>query len=165
MSDSTESGNDIIDGRTAFHRALTAALDEAATSGVQQLWLCDPDFADWPLAQAPVLDALGRWAHSQRRLTLLAADYTVLGTRFARWLAWRRQWSHIVRCLLVHEEEAPSVPSLLFVPGFTAVRLHDRDRHRGRIHRAATELAPCHQLLDALSQRAEESFPVTTLGL
>lgn len=127
MSDSTESGNDIIDGRAAFHRALTAALDEAATSGAQQLWLCDPDFADWPLAQAPVLDALGRWAHSQRRLTLLAADYTVLGTRFARWLAWRRQWSHIVRCLLVHEEEAPSVPR----PAVRA-RLHGRSPARPR---------------------------------
>ena len=155
----------IIDGRSAFQQAVLAALDEAATAGVQQLWLCDPDFASWPLAQPAVLDALARWANSRRRMTLLANDYRLMPQRFPRWLQWRRQWSHIVQCLAVHPEEAASVPALVYLPDRLAVRLHDLARHRGRIDRAAPDLSRCRELLDALTQRAEESFPVTTLGL
>jgi hypothetical protein len=155
----------VIDGRSAFQQAVLGALDEAAAAGIQQLWLCDPDFASWPLDQPATLDALGRWANSRRRLTLLANDYRLMPQRYPRWLQWRRQWSHIVQCLAVHPEEAASVPALVYLPDRLAVRLYDLERHRGRIDRAAPDLSRCRELLDALTQRAEESFPVTTLGL
>lgn len=154
-----------IDGRPAFQRAVLAALDEAAAAGTQQLWWCDPDFASWPLAQPAVLDALSRWANSHRRLILLANDYRLLPQHYPRWMNWRRQWSHIVQCLAVHPEEAASVPALLYLPDRLAVRLYDLARHRGRADRTALELSRSRELLDALTQRAEESFPVTTLGL
>lgn len=161
-----EGDTELIVGRPAFEQAVLAVLHAAAADpAAQQLWFCDPDFASWPLGQPALLDALGRWAGSRRRLTLLANDYRLVAQRYPRWLAWRRNWSHIVHCLAVHPEEAAAVPALLLVPGRIAVRLHDLERHRGRVYRAAPDLARCSELLDALTQRAEASFPVTTLGL
>lgn len=154
-----------IDSRDGFHRALLAALDEAADAGSAELWLCDPDFDAWPLGRPAMVDALGRWVGSRRRLRLIAADYQGLPRRHPRWMAWRQQWSHVVQCLAVHEELVARVPTLLLVPGRVAVRLHDRERHRGRVERAATDLLRAGELIDALSQRADESLPVTTLGL
>jgi hypothetical protein len=156
----------VIDTRESFQRALIAALDAAAqeTRGTQ-LWLCDPDFSCWPLGQPPVVEAFARWARSHNRLTLLGADYRDLAQRAPRWHAWRRQWSHIVQCLQIHEELAADVPTLLLVPRLLALRLQDRERPRGRVLHAPLELIRCAETIDALSQRAEESLPVTTLGL
>jgi len=89
----------------------------------------------------------------------------VLALRAPRWHAWRRYWSHAVLCLQVHEELAGRVPSLMLVPGVAALRLYDAERVRGRVHREAAELVACREACDALMQRAEESLPVTTLGL
>ncbi|WP_428422962.1 hypothetical protein [Methylibium sp.] len=158
-------GTQVIDTREGFSEALLAALEACAEAGVKQLWLCDPDFARWPLGQPAVIEALIRWANSRRRLTLLAADYGGFAQRFPRWVAWRRQWSHIVQCLAVHEELADKLPTLLFAPELVAVRLHDGERYRGRVYREQADLVQCRELIEALSQRADESFPVTTLGL
>lgn len=156
----------VIDSREGLERALVAALDEAAgQAGPTQLWLCDSDFAAWPLGQPRVVEAFARWARSRNRLTLLAASYAGFAQRVPRWMAWRRQWSHIVHCLAVHEEVAAGVPTLFYAPRLVALRLHDRERYRGRSHRSPLELTGYAELLDALSQRAEEGLPVTTLGL
>lgn len=159
-------GVDAIASRDDFRRALVAAIEAAAQQGgATRLWLCDPDFSNWPLGQPEVVEALSRWARAHRRLTLMAADYRLLAQGAARWHAWRRQWSHVVQCLQVQEEAAAGLPSLILVPGLQMVRLHDRERHRGRVLQGALELTHCSEWLDALSQRAQESLPVTTLGL
>ena len=111
-----EGDADRIDSREGFHRALLAALEEAAEAGSAELWLCDPDFESWPLGRPVVVDALGRWVGSRRRLRLIAADYQGLVRRHPRWVAWRQQWAHVVQCLAVHEELAARVPTLLLVP-------------------------------------------------
>ncbi|KQW66274.1 hypothetical protein [Methylibium sp. Root1272] len=158
-------GTQVIDTREGFARAVLAALDECAEAGAQHLWLCDRDFARWPLGQPAVIEALTRWAGSRRRLTVLAAGYDGFAQRFPRWVHWRRQWSHIVQCLAVHEEVADKLPTLLFAPERVAVRLHDGERYRGRIYRETADLVSCRELVEALLQRADDSFPVTTLGL
>jgi len=159
-------GADAIVSREDFQHALVAAF-EAATQevGASRVWLCDPDFTTWPLGHPDVVEALARWARSHRRLVLLAADYRLLAQSAPRWHAWRRQWSHIVQCLQVQEELAVGLPTLLFAPRLRIVRLHDRERYRGRVLKAPLELTHCGEWLDALSQRAEEGLPVTTLGL
>jgi hypothetical protein len=155
-----------IGSREDFRRGLLAIIDAAAQrSGATQLWLCDPDFSTWPLGHPEVVDALTRWSSSHRRLILLGADYRSLAQSAPRWHAWRRQWSHIVQCLQVHEEAAAGLPTLLLAPGLAAVRLHDRERPLGRVLRGPLELTQCSEWLDALSQRSEEALPVTTLGL
>lgn len=156
---------DAIDSRAAHAAALRALVEEAARAGSAELWMCDRDFADWPLGERTFVAALETWVNSRRRLTLLAADFGVLALRAPRWHAWRRNWSHAVQCLQVHEELAGRVPSLLFVPGLATLRLYDAERVRGRVHREPAELVACREAFDALMQRAEESLPVTTLGL
>jgi hypothetical protein len=154
-----------IEGRKDFQREVLAALEQCAAEGVPQLWMADTDFDAWPLGQPAVVDALARWAGSRRRLTLLAGDYALFPQRFPRWIAWRQQWSHVVQCLVVQEEFVAQLPCLLFAPDRVAVRLFDRERHRGRVLHEAVDLLRCRELVDALSQRSEEGFPVTTLGL
>jgi hypothetical protein len=154
-----------VAGREAFRLAVLGALDECARARTSELWLCDRDFAHWPLGQPAMVEALTRWIGAKRQLTLVAADYTAFPARFPRWVAWRRQWAHAVRCLAAHEEVAAKLPTMLLAPGLIAVRLQDRERLRGRIYRDAQDIARCRDPLDALLQRTEESFPVTTLGL
>lgn len=154
-----------VDGRAEFHAAFLATLDESARDGARHLWWCDADFSNWPLGQPAVIEALTRWVDSKRQLTLIAARYDRFTAQFPRWVTWRRQWSHVVRCLAVHEELAGQVPSLALAPGLVAVQLHDPDRLRGRLYREAYDLRRCKDLVDALSQRTSESFAVTTLGL
>jgi hypothetical protein len=155
-----------IDTREGFRHALLESLDQCGRDGIAHLWLCDPDFSEWPLGQPAVVDALTRWASSRRRLTLVAGSYDHLATRCPRWLAWRRQWSHIVQCLKVLEEHASQVPMLVYGPPSVALRMQDLTRHpRGRRYRSVADIAACGELVDAISQRAEESFPATTLGL
>lgn len=154
-----------IDSRAAHGAALRALLREAAQAGTPELYLCDRDFAAWPLGERDVVEAFAAWVGARRRLTLLAADFGPLALRAPRWHAWRRQWSHVVQCLAVHEELAGRVPSLVFAPGLAALRLYDTERWRGRVHREPAELVACRECCDALMQRAEESLPVTTLGL
>lgn len=157
--------SEAIDSRAAHGAALRALLLEAAQAGTPELYLCDRDFAAWPLGERDVVEAFAAWVGARRRLTLLAADFGPLSLRAPRWHAWRRQWSHVVQCLAVHEELAGRVPSLLFAPGLAALRLYDAERWRGRVHREPAELVACRECCDALMQRAEESLPVTTLGL
>ncbi len=154
-----------IEGRQDFQRELLAALEHCAAEGVAQLWFADLDFDDWPLGQPAVVDALARWAGARRRLTLLAAGYARVPQRFPRWIAWRQQWSHVVQCRVVQEEFVAQLPCLLLAPDRVAVRLFDRERYRGRVLREPVDLLRCRELIDALWQRSEEGFPVTTLGL
>jgi hypothetical protein len=154
-----------IDSRASWHAALRDALRASADAGVMQLWCCDTDFADWPMGEPAWIETLTQWAGAHRRLTLLAADYSLVPARYPRWVAWRRSWTHVVQCLEVCEEDVARVPSLLFAPELLAVRLHDPVQHRGRVYRLPIELLHSRELIDALSQRASEAFPVTTLGL
>jgi hypothetical protein len=153
-----------FEGRAAFEAALLAAFQYCARQRTLQVTCADTDFAAWPLGRTDVLQALGDWVGGTRRLTLIAAHYNVFPQRHTRWVNWRRTWSHAVQCLAVHEELATQVPTLLLTDE-VALRLHDPRRHRGAIYRDAADLARCRDLLDALTQRTEEAFPVTTLGL
>jgi hypothetical protein len=155
-----------IDGRAAFRAALLVALDDCAQADVPEIWLCDPDFVEWPLGQAEVVTALSRWVTPRRRLTLVAGSYEHLAQRCPRWVAWRRQWGHAVHCLQVREEAAAQMPTLLYGPPAVALRMQRMERVlRGRLYRDADDLAPLADLVDALTQRTHEAFPVTTLGL
>jgi hypothetical protein len=155
----------LITSRGEFHEALRAALNEAADAGSAQLWLSDPHFAEWPLGERAVVDALTRWAQSSRRLTMLAATFDEVGRRHPRWVAWRRDWSHIVSCRTNHELESADVPTLLCASGTVSVRLSDPVHHRGRYSHDKSEQLRCKELFDAVSQRSEEVFSATTTGL
>lgn len=155
----------LITSRSEFHAALRSALAEAASVGCRELWLCDADFADWPLGERAVVDSLAQWAGSHRSLTLIARSFDEVARRHARWIEWRRQWSHVVHCRANAELEAGQMPSVLLAAGLSCVYLVDPVHHRGRFSHDAADGIRCREMIDAVLQRSEEAFPVTTTGL
>jgi hypothetical protein len=151
--------------RVEFHDALREALDDIAEAGCREAWLCDEDFADWPLNEPGVVDLLTRWAMAHRKLTVVARGYDEVVRRHPRWVTWRRQWSHIVECRAFEEAEAGQIPTLLLASERIVVRLHDPRRYRGMLSREASDLLRNRELIDAVSQRSVESFAATLLGL
>lgn len=155
----------LITNRAEFHAALRQAFAEAATAGSRELWLADNDFADWPLGERDVIECLSEWVASSRRLTLLANSFDELARCHPRWVAWRRQWAHVVNCRANTELEADAMPTLLIASGTTSVRLSDPVHYRGRVSHDRAEELRCKELFDAVSQRSEEAFPATSTGL
>jgi hypothetical protein len=155
----------LITSRSEFHAALRSALAEAAAVGCRELWLCDNDFADWPLGERQVVDSFAQWAGSHRRLTLIASSFDEVARRHARWNEWRRQWSHIVHCRSNAELESGEMPSVLLASELLSVNLVDPVHYRGRFSHDAADGVLCRELIDAVLQRSEEAYPVTTTGL
>jgi hypothetical protein len=145
--------------------AIRATLADAARVGCRELWLCDVDYAAWPLGERAVVEHLSRWAGSHRRLTLFAASFESLPQCHPRWMAWRRQWSHVVECRALEDIEPGQVPSLLLAPGIATLRIFDTVHWRGSVSRAKADAIRCQETVDALMQRSVESFPATALGL
>lgn len=151
--------------RADFQETVRAAIAQAAELGAPEIFLVDPNFADWPLGERGVVDALTRWVDSRRRLTLMAYSFDDLARRQIRFVEWRRQWAHVVHCRHDDELETEQIPTLLLVPGVVCLRLLDRVRCRGTVSSRPIDLAECRESIDALLQRSVEAFPVTTLGL
>lgn len=151
--------------RGEFHTEVRSAFAEAAVQGCREILLCDPDFADWPLNEAALIEHLVAWASQHRRLTVLARNFDEFPRRHARWVAWRRTWSHVVECRANNELEAGQMPTLLLMPGRLTLRMVDMEHHRGSVSRATADAVRAREQFDAVLQRSEESFPVTNLGL
>ena len=160
-----DSATTLITSRNEFHSALRQALAEAAAKGCRELWLCDNDYADWPLGERAVVESFTQWAGSHRRLTLLARSFDEFARRHARWVEWRRQWSHIVHCRSNNELEAGQMPSVLLANGLLSLYLVDPVHYRGRLSHDVGDDVRCREMIDAVLQRSEEAFPVTTTGL
>ena len=158
-------GNGLITSRSEFHNALRTALADAANHGARELWLCDNDFADWPIGERAVVESFAQWAASSRRLTLVARHFDDVARRHARWVEWRRTWSHIVTCRTNNELPTGEFPAVLVASGTVTVRLSDAVHHRGRIAHDKGEELRCREMIDAVLQRSEEAFPASVTGL
>ncbi|HEY2189883.1 MAG TPA: hypothetical protein VGH48_15105 [Caldimonas sp.] len=160
-------GDDIapITSRSEFVDAIRVAFALAAQDGAREILIVDPNFADWPLNDHAVVDSLTAWVDSRRSLTLFADSFDEIARRQSRFVEWRRQWAHVVRCRTDPELEAEQVPTILLAAGATCVRLVDRVRYRGTVSSRPIDMTECREAIDALLQRSAEAFPVTTLGL
>lgn len=154
-----------ISTRHEFHDAIRHCLAEAAQVGCREIFLSDVDFTDWPLADRAVLDSLTEWAKAHRRLTLLASTFDEVPRRHARFAQWRRTWAHVVDCRANDELEPGEMPTLLLAPGLVGLRLVDPIRYRGTVSHDPADLLRWRDALEAVWQRAQPSFPATTLGL
>jgi hypothetical protein len=154
-----------IGTRGEFHGAVRDSFAEAAAKGCREILLCDNDFADWPLNDGGLIEHLVQWAGAHRKLTLLARSFDEVARRHARWVAWRRTWSHLVECRANNELEAGQMPTLLLIPTVLTLRLVDTEHYRGSVSRHAGDAVLAHEQFDAVLQRSEASFPVTYLGL
>ena len=155
----------LIGTRLEFQGAVREALSDAARTGCRELWLVDETFADWPLGAPDVVELLTRWAQAHRRLTVVARNFDEMPRRHARWVEWRRQWSHVVDCRSFEDAEQGEIPTLLLADGLVGVRLMDPLRFRGSVSRETGDLVRMREGIDAVLQRSVVSFPPTILGL
>ncbi len=155
----------IITSRGEFHDALKEAFAFVADKGCREVFIADPTFSDWPLGDRAVLENLSRWAYAHRKLTVLAESFDEFPRRHARWVEWRRQWSHVVECRAVAEADAGQLTGLFMAPGLLTLRVLDAEHYRASLSFDPVDSTRIRDALDALLQRSEEAFPVTTLGL
>ncbi|MBL0727123.1 hypothetical protein [Piscinibacter sp. HJYY11] len=155
----------IITSRSEFHDALKEAFAFVADKGCREVFIADPTFADWPLSDRAVIENLSRWAFTHRKLTVLAESFDEFPRRHPRWVEWRRQWSHVVECRAVDEADIGQMSGLFLAPGLITLRVLDAEHYRASLSFDPADTTRIRDALDALLQRSEEAFPVTTLGL
>ncbi len=154
-----------ITTRNAFQEALRSIFSSRQTLSCREIIFSDLDFADWPLSQPEVIAALSGWAAPQRKLTLLAGHFEAFPRHHARWITWRKPWSHIVHCQAANEADLTQLPTQLLIPGKLVLRLVERQSFRGGISLALIDVAQAQDSLVAILQRSQSAFPATTLGL
>ena len=160
-----DSNDGLIQSRGEYQAALLQAFALIAESSASEIWMCDADFADWPLNEPQVVAQLTRWSVAHRRCHVLALNYDLMPRRHPRWVQWRRHWSHVVSCMTPDDSGNGRLPGLLFAPGVVSVRLVDRVHYRGRISTDVDDAVRLREELDALFQRSVVAFPASTLGL
>lgn len=162
---SDDEGRWLFSSRADFQSAWYRALGRIAAQGCRELWFSDSSYADWPLGERAAVEHLTAWAMSHRKLVVLAAQFDTVQRQHPRWVAWRRQWSHVVQCRQVDEADVAAIPSMVLAPGLLSLRLHDPLRFRGRLSTERSDAVRDRDDLDAFLQRSHEAFPATSLGL
>lgn len=151
-------------GRTEFAELIRQALCVAALQGWREVIWCDPDFADWPLGERVVAQALNDWSKAGRKLTMLAINYEEVQRRHMRFVAWRRTCSHLVECRATVAIPVTDLPSALWGPGWVFERT-DLPRCTGMAGSDAARRVALKERLNALLLKSSPAFPATTLGL
>jgi hypothetical protein len=153
-----------FEGRVAFGDLVRSALACAAHEGWREIILSDASFADWPLGERAVADSLQAWSASGRRVTLLARRYDDVLRRHARFVQWRKTWSHIVEARGCSSADELELPSAIWSPSWVMQRL-DPDRCTGFSGVEPERRLAVRELLAEWLQRSAPAFPATTLGL
>lgn len=151
-------------GRQAFRDVLLAAFDAAARENWRELVLCDADFADWPMGERVVVDALQAWAGKGRQLVLLAERFDVFERQHPRFVPWRQLWSHIIDCRVCRGPGLPAVPSAISAPGWMMQRL-DVAHFRGVCENDPVRRRALREHIDECLRQSRSGFPASTLGL
>lgn len=151
-------------GRSEFTELIRHALGVAAQKGWREIIWCDPDFADWPLGERAVAQSLHDWSKAGRKLTVLAKNYDEVQRRHARFVTWRRTWSHLVECRAMGTAPITDLPSALWGPAWAFERT-DLQRCAGIASAEAVSRVVLKERLNALLLKSVPAFPATTLGL
>ncbi len=153
-----------FEGRVAFAELVRRSFALAAQQGWREIIICDASFEDWPLGERSVAQSLQDWAATGRKLTMLAQNYDEVVRRHARFVSWRRTWSHIIECRGSAAVAASDLPSAFWSPVWVFERL-DLARSTGVAGpEAARRLALRERLAEKL-QRSSPAFAATTLGI
>jgi hypothetical protein len=153
-----------LEGRSAFVQAVRDALQIAAQEGWNELILCDANFADWPLGERVVAEALQDWSRTGRRFVLLAMDYSGMRRLHPRFVKWRQTWDHIIECRSCRATDALAFPSVFWSPAWVMQRI-DVERDVLVCDNAASRRVTLRQLLDECRRDSTPGFPASVLGL
>ncbi|MBX3587971.1 MAG: hypothetical protein AB7I35_04575 [Ramlibacter sp.] len=153
-----------FEGRTDFQQLVRDALAAAAREGWRELVLSDADFADWPLGERVVAESLQAWSATGRRVTLLARRYDEVIRQHARFVAWRKTWSHIIECRACTAADPLELPSAIWSPAWAMQRL-DPVRCAGFSGAEPERRLQLRESLNEWLARSSPAFPASTLGL
>ena len=153
-----------FEGRLEFAELVRRSFALAAEQGWREIIICDASFEDWPLGERTVAQALHDWASTGRKLTMLAQNYDEVVRRHARFVTWRRTWSHIIECRGSASVSASDLPSAFWSPVWVFERLDLVHSTGVAGPEAARRLALRERLAEKL-QRSSPAFAATTLGI
>jgi hypothetical protein len=153
-----------FEGRKAFQQLVRDALACAASEGWPEIILSDATFEDWPLGERAVAQSLQDWSAPGRRCTLLARRYDEVVRRHARFVSWRRTWSHIIDARACVSADALELPSAIWSPGWVMQRI-DPERCRGVSGREPERRLLLRENVREWLLKSAPSFAATTLGL
>jgi hypothetical protein len=151
-------------GRKAFQQLVRDALACAARDGWREIILCDANFEDWPLGERAVCESLQAWSATGRHCTLLARRYDDVFRRHARFVTWRKTWSHIIDARACASADPLELPSAIWSPGWVMQRI-DPERCNGFSGNEPERRLALHENLNEWLQKSSPSFPASTLGL
>lgn len=152
--------------RKLFRDLVVKAVVGASVEGRRELCWVDPDFADWPLDDPALLDALTRWARQpERRFLMLACQYDEVVRRHPRFTQWRRTWAHRIECRSAPEVSRSEMPTLLMAGDLYSLQLLDRHHWHGRWLDDESDLKSWREVVEAILQRSDGDFPAHPLGL
>lgn len=151
-------------GPTEFAQLVRDAIATASQQGWTDMVWSDATFEDWPLREKSVTDALQAWAHTGRRLILLANRFDSIVRHQPRFANWRVRWDHIVECRVCKQAEASEMPSALWGPHWCLRRL-DVHRSTGMAGSEPQRRLLLKEVLDECRRNSAPGFPASTLGL
>ncbi|MCY7308902.1 MAG: hypothetical protein LH632_22785 [Rhodoferax sp.] len=151
-------------GREAFSQLLREAFAAAAQRGWREIVVSDSNFEDWPLQERAVAESLGAWAKPGRRFVMVAAGYDAVLRNQARFVVWRRTWSHLIDCRQSRHIDAINFPSAMHVPGWAMQRL-DLVRSTGVCTELPERRLQIRETLDELLRGSSPGFAASVLGL
>lgn len=153
-----------VNGQAAFQQLVRDTLACAAAQGWREMILCDATFEDWPLGERAVADSLQAWSKTGRSLVMLATRYDALARRHARFVSWRKTWSHIIECRACPSADPLDFPSAIWSPQWVMRRLDVL--HSGCIcGTEADRRLLLREELDEWRRNSSPGFPATVLGL
>ena len=151
-------------GREAFRQLVRDALARAAQEGWGEIILCDADFDDWPLGERAVTQSLHDWSKAGRRCTLLARRWDAVARRHARFVTWRRTWSHIIDARACTSADPLDIPSAIWSRGWVMQRI-DTERCNGYTGSEPERRVLLHENLQEWLLKSSPAFAANTLGL
>lgn len=157
----------LLDSRDACIDALRQTLLAlpASATGPQELIAWSADFADWPLSEPKVLDAITLWMRAGAyRLTLIARDFTQVERHQPRFTAWRKPWLHRIASWQLPDAAQLQDPAWLWSAPL-GVRWMDTLHWRGLNVHSRRELVQWRQEIDVVLQQCEAAWPFSPLGL
>lgn len=152
---------DLVLGRLAWQ----AALRELLLDPGPEWCMYSDDYADWPLGEAAVVEALRGWATGRRQpcVRMLAGSYARLFQECPRFVRWRMDFGHLLECReLPPGIAAPAEGLWLRERGLLALPAQ-RERRAVRIREASWQSSML--AFEQVWNLAEPGFAPTTLGL
>jgi hypothetical protein len=151
-------------GRKDFQQLIRSAIAQAAAEGWREMIWMDVSFADWPLGERSVEADLQAWSETGRKLTIVAKRFDTLIATHHRFVAWRKQWSHIIEARAVSSASDEEFPNLILSDSWAMHRLQPV-LCKGVAGYEAKRRVDLRELTNEWLAISSPSFPSTTLGL